>query len=107
MGFANKEMACLETVVIKVPYEEQVNVMMVEQLGFEVHCVPGLAAEARKFYQGVLPFETATLEAAVRAEVLTGGKSLVQRSKRKKADVEAEVEQARAELCVCNARVAE
>lgn len=102
MGFANKEMTCLEAKVEKVTQERDDSVARAEKLSSEVRCVLGLSKKAKKLRKRV-----STLETVAHANVSKVGKSPILRSKQKKSDTEAEIEQACVKLGAWNAHVPE
>lgn len=53
MGFASKEVARLETKVVKVTQKPNASVAIAEQLSLEAQCVPGLAEEVKKLCEHV------------------------------------------------------
>lgn len=90
VGLVNTKIARLEAEIANVTQKRDASVAKEEQLLLKAQCVSKLAEEAEKLRERLSAFET-----AARPKILKGSKSLAPRSKRKRADVEAEMEQAR------------
>lgn len=86
-------MTSVEAEVIMRTLDRRAGVAKTEQLSLEVQLVLGLAEEAKTFGEDV-----STVTVAARRRTLKDDKSLATRSKGKRADVEIDVEQARARL---------